>query len=111
MAKQIRFKYEDTDYTLEFNRRAVRDMEAAGFDISAVDRKPLTFMSTLFAGAFKMHHRFVKANKIDEMQGLFADKDKLVERLMEMYTETLDSVSNNSGDSDKENLIAWSTND
>ena len=58
-----------------------------------------------------MHHRFVKADVIDKLQSRFADKDKLIQRLIEMYSETLESLSNNEGDEDRENLIEWSTND
>ena len=111
MAKQIIFTDNGTEYTLEFNRATVRKMEADGFDISEASKKPLTFLTDLFAGAFKMHHRFVKPNVIDELQARFSDKDKLIQRLIEMYSETLESLSNNEGDEDKENLIEWSTND
>lgn len=113
MAKQIIFtdKESDREYTLEFNRTTVRQMEASGFDISEASKKPLTFLTDLFAGSFKMHHRFVKADVIDKLQSRFADKDKLIQRLIEMYSETLESLSNNEGDEDKENLIEWSTND
>ena len=113
MAKQIIFtdKETDRDYILEFNRNTVRQMEANGFNIMGADSKPLTFLTDLFAGAFKMHHRFVKPDVIGKLQERFADKDKLTQRLIEMYSETLESLTNNEGDEDKENLIEWSTND
>lgn len=113
MAKQIIFtdKETDRDYILEFNRNTVRQMEANGFNIMEADSKPLTFLTELFAGAFKMHHRFVKLDDIGKIQERFANKDKLTQRLIEMYSETLESLTNNEGDEDKENLIEWSTND
>ena len=60
MAKQIVFTYEGKEYTLEFTWRTVKQMEDEGFVAQDIDRKPMTLLPALFAGAFKAHHRFVK---------------------------------------------------
>lgn len=38
MAKQIVFTYEDKEYTLEFTRRTVKQMEDEGFVAQDIDR-------------------------------------------------------------------------
>ena len=60
MAKQLNFEFDGRDYTLEFTRRTVTEMERKGFVVSDVERKPMTTLPTLFEGAFLAHHRGVK---------------------------------------------------
>ncbi len=48
MAKQIVFTYEDKEYTLEFTRRTVKQMEDEGFVAQDIDRKPMTLLPALF---------------------------------------------------------------
>lgn len=67
MAKQIIFTYEGKDYTLEYTRRTVQQMEAEGFVGEDVEKRPMTLLPALFAGAFKAHHRFVKQEVIDKI--------------------------------------------
>ena len=97
MAKTINFNYEGQHYVLEFSRRTVRQMENNGFTLNE-----------LFAGAFKKNHRNVKPEQIDKMQALFADKDKLIETLFSMYSETIETLTTNDPAEDRENLITWS---
>lgn len=42
-------------------------MEDEGFVAQDIDRKPMTLLPALFAGAFKAHHRFVKQDMIDKI--------------------------------------------
>lgn len=60
MSKQLNFKYNGTEYTLEFTRRTVEQMEREGFVAGDITDKPMIMLPTLFAGAFKAHHKFVK---------------------------------------------------
>ena len=78
MAKQIVFTYEDKEYTLEFTRRTVKQMEDEGFVAQDIDRKPMTLLPALFAGAFKAHHRFVKQDVIDKIYAGMPHKDELI---------------------------------
>ena len=64
MAKQLIFTYEGKEYTLEFTRRTVTEMERKGFSASAITEKPMTTLPALFAGAFLAHHRFVKEDML-----------------------------------------------
>lgn len=92
MAKQIVFTYGDKEYTLEFTRRTVKQMEDEGFVARDIDNRPMTLLPALFAGAFKAHHRFVKPELIDEIYANMPHKDKLIERLAEMFNEPIMSL-------------------
>ena len=92
MAKQIIFTYDGKDYTLEYTRRTIKQMEDEGFVARNIDDKPMTLLPALFAGAFKAHHRFVKQDVIDEIYAHMPNKDKLIEKLAEMYNEPIISL-------------------
>ena len=52
-------------YTLEYTRKSVEQMEKQGFIAEDVQKKPMTMLPALFAGAFLAHHRYVKQDVID----------------------------------------------
>ena len=84
--KQIIFTYEGKDYTLEYTRRTVQQMEAEGFVTEDVQRKPMTLLPALFAGAFKAHHRFVKQEMIDKIYiSVLADYIPYMKELVDEY--------------------------
>ena len=89
MSKQLVFNYKGTEYTLEFTRKSVEQMEREGFIADHVRSKPMTTLPTLFAGAFKAHHRYVKPEVIDEIFSKMTNKGDLIGRLAEMYNEPL----------------------
>lgn len=103
MSKQLNFKYNGTEYTLEFTRRTVEQMEREGFVADDVKIKPMTTLPTLFAGAFKAHHRFVKPEVIDEIFSKMTNKADLIGKLAEMYNEPLMALIDEPDDS-SENL-------
>lgn len=89
MSKQLNFEYKGINYTLEFTRRTVEQMEREGFVADDIKTKPMTMLPTLFAGAFKAHHKFVKSEVIDEIFSKMTNKADLIGRLAEMYNEPL----------------------
>ena len=89
MSKQLNFEYKGIQYTLEFTRKTVEIMEREGFVADDVKVKPMTTLPTLFAGAFKAHHRFVKPDVIDEIYSKMTNKAELISKLAEMYNEPL----------------------
>lgn len=101
MAKQIIFTYDGKEYTLEYTRRTIKQMEDEGFVARNIDDKPMTLLPALFAGAFKAHHRFVKPDVIDEIYSHMPDKEKLIEKLAEMYNEPIVSLMEEPEDSAK----------
>ena len=107
MAKQIIFEHKNKEYTLEFTRESVKQMEREGFVASDVVDKPMLTLPKLFAGAFKAHHRFdTKQKQIDEIFELFKNKQALVEKLAEMYAEPMETLMDDDN-IDEGNAIAW----
>lgn len=92
MAKQLKFTYEDKEYTLEFTRRTVTEMEKRGFIATDVETKPMSTLPALFEGAFLAHHRFVKKNVIDDIFAKLTNKEDLIGKLAEMYNEPIMSL-------------------
>lgn len=66
MSKQLTFTFEDKEYTLEYTRRTVAEMEKKGFIASEITEKPMSTLPALFAGAFLAHHRFVKQDTMTQ---------------------------------------------
>ncbi len=89
MSKQLNFEYKGTNYTLEFTRRTVEQMEKEGFVAEDLKTKPITMLPALFAGAFKAHHRYVKPDVIDEIYSRMTNKADLIGKLAEMYNDPI----------------------
>lgn len=106
MAKQLTFSYKGKDYTLEFTRATIRQMEADGFSPDDMDRKPMTVIPDLFRGAFLAHHRFEKRTVIDEIYAHMNNKSALIESLAEMYNEPLTALL----DEPEEGNAEWTQN-
>ena len=110
MAKQLNFEHEGKEYTLEFTRESIKQMEREGFVAGDVVNKPMNTLPRLFAGAFKAHHRFdTKQKKIDEIFELFTNKQALVEKLAEMYMEPMETLLDDEN-IDAGNAIKWDAN-
>ena len=107
MAKTLTFTFEGTDYTLEFTRRTVREMEKEGFVIKSVEDKPVTALPQFFAGAFKVHHKFVKPEVIEKIYASMGNKEDLFGKLSEMYADTLETLFQ---EPDNEKKVEWRTN-
>lgn len=89
MAKQINFNFEGVDYTLEFTRKSVEALERQGFVISDISEKPMTILPALFGGAFLAKHRFVKKDVTDAIFAKMTNKQVLLEKLSEMYSDPI----------------------
>ena len=90
---KITLNYNEKDYTLEYNRQSVRMMESQGFVLEQISTKPVTMIPMMFQGAFIKNHRGMKRALIDEIYDEVADKSGLLNALMEMYVETLSSLT------------------
>ena len=89
MNKQLRFTYEGKEYTLEYTRKSVAELERKGFVVTDIETKPVTVLPALFAGAFLANHRFVKQEVIDEIFSKIKNKSELIGKLAEMYNEPI----------------------
>ena len=107
MSKQLRFTFENKDYVLEFTRKSVALMEKSGFVASDIKDKPITTLPALFAGAFIANHRFVKQDVIDEIYAKLTNKQDLIGKLAEMYTEPIMALIDEPDE--KEGNLDWTT--
>ena len=95
---KITLTYDNKEYELEYNRQSVRTMEAQGFVLDEISSKPVTMIPRLFTGAFIKNHKGIKRSLMDEMYDELSDKTGLISALMEMYVDTLSTLTD-----DKEN--------
>lgn len=107
MNKKIEFNYEGVDYTLEYNREAIKYMEGRGLDVTQIDTKPLTMISILWQGAFLKNHRREKTEKIEEIYSKIPNKSDLNAALSEMYIETYSILIADSEEKDDTKNIEW----
>ena len=102
---KINLTYEKTEYTLEYNRQSVKMMEAQGFVLDEITSKPMTMIPMLFEGAFIKNHKGIKRSVKDEIFENISDKTGLMSALMEMYAETLSTLTDDSADN--AGNVAW----
>ena len=113
MAKTLTIKdpVSGESYTLEYTRKTVETMEKQGFIAEDVDRKPMTMLPALFAGAFLAHHRWVKKDVIDRIYARLRRKDELIQKLVDMFNDPILSLMDEpeQTDSDEGNMD-WTVN-
>lgn len=95
---KINLTYDKNEYVLEYNRQSVKTMENQGFVLEELTKKPANMIPMLFSGAFIKNHRGLKRNLIDEIFDSIENKTELMEALMEMYAETLSTLTEGSGE-------------
>ena len=103
---KINLTYDKKEYVLEYNRQSVKTMESQGFVLEELTAKPMTMIPLLFSGAFIKNHSGkdgVKRKVVDEIFEGISDKPALMEALMEMYADTLASLT----DSNNEGNVTW----
>lgn len=103
---KINFEYNGKKYCLEYTRTTVKQMEAAGFTASDIGDKPATRLEQLWAGAFLANHKKVSQNVISELYGKMKDKEALLQKLAEMYNNTLNYLLPDP-DEDDEGNVEW----
>lgn len=108
MAKQLVFTYDDKQYTLEFTRKTIAEMEKNGFVANEVEAKPMTTLPALFRGAFLAHHKYEKKDVIDKIFSKMTNKEDLIGKLAEMYSEPILSLIEDPVES--EGNVNWTPN-
>lgn len=104
MAKQIVFTHEGKEYTLAFTRSTVKIMEANGFNAEELRAKPNLNIEKLFAGAFLANHKYVKQDVINRIYTSLTNKDELLSKLVEMYSEPMEALL---AEPDEGNAVSW----
>lgn len=100
---KIVLNYENKEYELEFNRQSVKMMESQGFVLDEITSKPMTMIPLLFSGAFIKNCKGTKRAVIDDIFEGVSDKTGLMQALMEMYAETLSTLTDDVG----EGNVSW----
>ena len=95
----------DKEYTLQFNRYSIVQMEEKGFDVKNIEKKPLSTITKLIRGAFYMHHPRMTDAEIDAVADKLGDTEKLVEELVKLYGDALMALTQ--GNQDKSKNVMW----
>ena len=91
----IRDKENNHEYTLEFDRDAVRFAESRGFKLSDVDDYSMTKVPEFFWYAFRMHHKSVALNQAEELlREIGGMNEAIAKRLVELWVQTYNSLGN-----------------
>lgn len=107
MNKKIEFSYDGENYTLEYNREAIKYMESRGLELDAIQSKPLTMVEILWEGAFLVNHRKEKADKIQKIYAGIKNKSELNKALSDMFYETYAILIGDSDETDDSKNIEW----
>ena len=92
MNTKIELNYKGTDYVLEYNRAAVKILEANGFKASEIIDKPMTNIELMFQCAFIKNHPKTSVEVMSEILKDCPDKAHLLATLKVMIDETYDSL-------------------
>ena len=100
---KIVIKHDNKEYVLEYNRQSVRQMEGQGFVLDEITSKPMTMIPMLFEGAFIKNCKGTKRKVISDIYEGIGDKTGLLEALMEMFAETLSTLTEDNA----EGNVSW----
>ena len=112
MSTKITITYKKQDYVLEYSRNSVKQMEQQGFVLDQVSDKPATMIPMLVYGAFVKNNKGIKRSMVDEIYKNVVDKvggeneDGFIQVLLEMYAETVNSLTMNTPE-DEGNAATW----
>ena len=92
-------------YELEYNLFAIAKMEENGFDISNMEKKPISTLLGLIKGAFIMHQPTMTDDEVKEVVARIGNNEKLVEELTKMYMDALSFLNNGKSSDNSKNLV------
>lgn len=104
---RIDFTADGRNYTLEFTRETVKQMEQKGFAPQKILEAPITYMPELFHGAFAEHHPHVTRKISDKIFYALKNREDLVNALVKMYNEPIKALTE---DPDEGNGVEWEMN-
>lgn len=111
MATKITITYNASEYTLEYSRNSVRQMEQQGFVLEKLSKQPMNMVPLLVYGAFTKNHKGIKRSLVDEIYEHITDKigdgdNGFIHALLEMYAETVNTLTDNKS-VDEGNKAVW----
>ena len=112
MSTKITVTYKKNEYVLEYSRQAVKQMEDQGFVMDQLGDKPVTMIPLLVYGAFIKNNRGIKRSLVDEIYENIVGKigrdgeEGFIQTLLEMYAETVQTLTDNDS-VDEGNAAIW----
>lgn len=106
MSTKIEFNYKKKDYTLEYNRDAIKFMEKQGFNAEKFTEQPMTMVDLAFEGSFIKNHSKTTKAEVEEIYSLFKNKKGLINQLIIMIQETYSTLFEDNEEDDSKN-IEW----
>jgi hypothetical protein len=111
MSTKINVTYNHENYTLEYTRTSVKQMEQQGFSLEKISEQPMNQIPLLVYGAFMKNHKGIKRSLVDEIYEHITDKigdgdNGFIHALLEMYAETVNVLTDNNS-VDEGNVAVW----
>lgn len=99
----LKVEYNGKKYELGFTRNTVVMLERNGFSIDEISTKPMTMLPMFWQGAFAAYNKGVKRSLMDEIYENITDKSGLISALVELYAETLNTLTDEPDEDGKGN--------
>ena len=109
MSKQIRFEYENKQYTLEYSLRTASRANEDGFVLDEMGNKPALMIPKLVYWAFVKNHKGITRQQTDAIYAWIRDKNGFITALAEMYAEAVNALIDDD-DEDATGNANWTLN-
>lgn len=107
--KEINFTHDGKEYTLAFTRSSVAKLEQRfKFKIDDIGDMPASTFPLLFYGAFLEKQPYIKRDVTDKIYDKFTEKEALIGKLSEMYSDAINSLIEEPESS--EGNVTWEAN-
>lgn len=87
--REIEIEYDGLSYKLGYSRATIQRMERNGFSLKYIENAPMTYIPMLFEGAFLLHCKKTKIEKIREIYNNLEGKEDLIPELATIYAESM----------------------
>lgn len=97
--RTIQFEYDDTVYTLEYDRKTFVNAENSGFRMENIMEQPLKSTTILFMFGLQKNHPTLQQNKVDKILDNFLNEyviDEFLSFVMEEYHSFMLTTQSNS---------------
>lgn len=90
----MKIKFDGKSYELMYTRETVKQAEAGGFNLNALESQPATQMEKLFYGAFTARCKGVKRKTVDDIWNHMTVEERveLCGILADMYADSINSM-------------------
>lgn len=101
----MKIKFDGKSYELMYTRETVKQAEAGGFNLNALESQPATQMEKLFYGAFTARCKGVKRKTVDDIWNHMTveERAELCGILADMYADAINSMA------DDGKKVTWET--